>query len=90
MTCRKINQFYGKKNQIQNTGIMNKKTGINFFFAIIAIITGSKLYKHFDFQNLKFEKPAIDTIYLIAFLASVIFIVKDLISRLKNNTNSSK
>ena len=60
---------------------MDSKKGINFFFAIIAIITGSKLYKHFDFQNLKFEKPAIDIIYLIAFLASIIFIIKDYIKQ---------
>lgn len=60
---------------------MESKKGINFFFAIIAIITGSKLYKHFDFQNLKFEKPAIDAIYLIAFVASIIFLIKDYIKR---------
>ena len=56
---------------------MENKKGINFFFAIIAIITGSKLYKHFDFQNFKFEKPALDIIYLLAFVAAVFFIIKD-------------
>ncbi len=60
---------------------MDKKKGLNFFFLIIAIITGSKLYKHFDFQNLKFERPAIDTLYLIVFIASVIFLIKDLVKR---------
>jgi hypothetical protein len=60
---------------------MNGKKGINFFFAIIAIIIGSKLYKHFDFQNFKFEKPAIDIIYLITFVASIIFLIKDYIKR---------
>lgn len=62
---------------------MDSKKGINIFFAIIAIITGSKLYKHFDFQNFKFEKPAIDTIYLIASVASIIFIIKDYIKQPK-------
>lgn len=60
---------------------MDSKKGINFFFVLIAIITGSKLYKHFDFQNLNFEKPAIDTIYLIAFVASIIFLIKDFSKR---------
>jgi hypothetical protein len=63
---------------------MDSKKGINFFFAIIAIITGSKLYKHFDFQNLQFEKPALDVIYLIAFVASIIFLLKDYVKRPQN------
>ena len=58
---------------------MQAKKGINFFFLIIAIITGSKLYKHTDFKNLQFQKPAIDTIYLLAFAASVILLIKDFV-----------
>jgi hypothetical protein len=63
---------------------MDSKRGINIFFAIIAIITGSKLYKHFDFQELKFEKPALDVIYLIAFVASIVFLAKDFVKRPQN------
>jgi predicted ferric reductase len=60
---------------------MENKKGINFFFIIIAIVTASKLIKHFDFQNFKFNHLAIDIIYLIAFLASVFFLIKDLVKR---------
>lgn len=56
---------------------MDKKKGINFFMVIIAIVTGSKLYQHIDFKNMKMEKPALDIIYLVAFLMSVIVLIKD-------------
>lgn len=56
---------------------MDNKKGLNIFLLIIAIITGSKVFKHFDFQNLKFEKPVLDIIYLITFAASIIFLIKD-------------
>jgi hypothetical protein len=53
----------------------------SFIFIIVALILGSALYKHFDFQNLKFEKPALDTVYLITFVVSVYFIIKNFINR---------
>ena len=56
---------------------MESKKGLNFFFLIIAIITGSKVIKHFDFQNFTFEKPALDALYVIAFVASIVFLIKD-------------
>ncbi len=56
---------------------MKNKKGINFFFLIIAIITGSKLFQHFDFQNLKFKNLGIDILYLVVFVGSLIFLVKD-------------
>lgn len=62
---------------------MEPKKGVNFFFALIAILTGSKLYKHFDFQNFRFEKPALDTIYLITFIGSIIFLIRDFRQRPK-------
>jgi hypothetical protein len=62
---------------------MENKKGINFFLAIIAIITGSKLYKHFDFQNLRFEKPLIDTIFLLTFVGAVTLLIKDYLNRRK-------
>ncbi len=49
----------------------------NFFFIIIAIILGVKLFKDFDLENLKFEKPALDIIYLIGFIFSIFAIVKN-------------
>lgn len=56
---------------------MKNKQGLNFFLIIIAIITGSKLIKHFDFQQFTFEKPAQDTLYLIAFAATVFFMIRE-------------
>jgi hypothetical protein len=56
---------------------MENKKGINFFFAIIAIIVGSALYKQFDFDNVRFEKPALAIIYTVVFIASIFFIIKD-------------
>lgn len=49
----------------------------NFFFGIIATILGVTLFKHFDFQNLKFEKPALDVVYLITFAISIYMLVKN-------------
>ncbi|NHM07988.1 hypothetical protein G4D82_14075 [Flavobacterium sp. CYK-4] len=63
---------------------MENKKGLNFFFLIIAIITGSKLVHHFDFQNFSFQKPAIDTIYLVAFLASIFFLIREFRNRNKD------
>ncbi len=56
---------------------MDKKKGINFFMVIIAFVTGSKLYQHIDFKNMKMEKPVLDIIYMVAFLMSVIVLIKD-------------
>jgi uncharacterized membrane protein YeaQ/YmgE (transglycosylase-associated protein family) len=57
---------------------MNKKKGINFFFAIIAIVTGSALWKQFDFATFKFEKPAMAVIYFIVVAVSAYILIKDL------------
>jgi hypothetical protein len=56
---------------------MENRTGISFFFLIIAIVTGSKAIKHFDFQTFRFEKPALDFIYLIAALGSIYALVHE-------------
>ncbi|MBY0542371.1 MAG: hypothetical protein K2P75_03145 [Sphingobacteriaceae bacterium] len=56
---------------------MENKKGLNFFFLIIAIILGSVLFKQFDFKNLKFEKPELAILYLIVFVASIYFLIKD-------------
>lgn len=64
-----------------------KKNNFNVFFAIMAIILGVKLYKHINFKNFTFEKPLIDTIYLITFIGSVFFVIKGLLDRNKKEEN---
>jgi len=54
----------------------NKKTP-NFFLLIVVIILGSALFKQFDFENLKFENPALATVYIVVFVFSVYFIIRD-------------
>ena len=54
----------------------NKKT-TSIIFAIIAIILGFTLYKQFDFQTFKFEKPALAPVYATVFFASIFFLVKN-------------
>jgi hypothetical protein len=53
----------------------------SFIFIIVALILGSALYKQFDFETLKFQKPALATVYIITFVASIYFIVKNFINR---------
>jgi len=48
-----------------------------FTFGIVAIILGAALLKQFDFQNFKFEKPALSVVYLIVFIFSVYVLVKN-------------
>ena len=55
---------------------MEKKKGMNYFFLMIAIILGSALWKQFDFNTLKFEKPALATLYIVVFVASIYFMIK--------------
>lgn len=55
----------------------NKNQPITFVFWIVAIILGVTLYKQFDFQNLKFENPAMAVIYSIVFIFSVYYIIKN-------------
>lgn len=56
---------------------MKKKKVPNFFLVIIAIILGQALFVQFDFENLKFEKPALAIIYIIVFVFSIYSLVKD-------------
>ncbi len=55
---------------------MKDKIGFNLIFAIMAFPIGSLLLKHTDFTNLTFKKPALDTLYLIIFIALVFFTFK--------------
>jgi len=56
---------------------MSIKKGQSFLFLIIAIILGWTIFKQFDFENLKFEKPALATVYIVTFVMSVYFLVKN-------------
>ncbi|BDU24898.1 hypothetical protein [Flavobacterium sp. GSB-24] len=56
---------------------MENKKPITFIFWVIAIILGVTLYKQFDFQNLKFEKPGLAVVYIIVFVFSVFVLIKN-------------
>ncbi|MBZ4036993.1 hypothetical protein K6T82_19660 [Flavobacterium sp. 17A] len=56
---------------------MENNKPITFVFWIIAIILGVTIYKQFDFQTLKFEKPELAIIYIVVFLFSVYYIIKN-------------
>jgi predicted ferric reductase len=55
---------------------MKYKIAPNFFFIIIAVIIGGALFKQFDFQNFKFEKPALAVVYIITLLICIGLIIK--------------
>lgn len=57
---------------------MEKNKVPMFTFSIVAIILGVTLFKQFDFENFKFEKPALAIVYLVVFIASIYFIIKGL------------
>lgn len=55
---------------------MNKKKELSFPLIIIAIVLGWTIFKQFDFEKLKFEKPAIAVVYILTFLMTAYFIFK--------------
>lgn len=57
---------------------MNNKKAQVFPFGIIAIVLGWTIFKQFDFENLKFEKPTLAIVYILTFLMSVYFLVKNI------------
>lgn len=63
---------------------MENKKGLNVVFVIIAGILGSAIYKQFDFETYKFDKPALAVLYIIVLLASIYFLIKDLTTRTKS------
>lgn len=56
---------------------MENKNAFRFTFTIIAIILGVVLFKQFDFEKLRFEQPALAVIYIIVFLFSIYYLVKN-------------
>ena len=59
----------------------NQKVPV-FTFSIVAIILVSALYNQFDFETLKFEKPALAILYIIVLSLSISLLIK---SRKKNS-----
>lgn len=55
----------------------NKNNVPVFAFSIIAIILGVVLYRQFDFETLKFEKPALAIVYLVVFVFSIFILIKN-------------
>ncbi|MCA1918374.1 hypothetical protein B0A79_06145 [Flavobacterium piscis] len=55
---------------------MENKKSLSFPLMVVVIILGVTLYKQFDFESLKFEKPALAVLYIIVFLAALYFLVK--------------
>ncbi|MEN2415424.1 hypothetical protein [Flavobacterium mesophilum] len=56
---------------------MENKGALRFTFSIIAIILGVVLFKQFDFETLKFEKPALAFVYLAVFFFSIFILFKN-------------
>lgn len=56
---------------------MKSKKGINLILAIIAVILGWTIFKHFDFETFKFADPYLDVLYLVVFIILVWLIIKD-------------
>jgi hypothetical protein len=48
----------------------------NYFSVVITVILGVAIFKQFDFQNMKFEKPTITIVYFIALIIGVGFMLK--------------
>jgi len=52
---------------------MENKKGLSVVLLIPTIILGVALIEKFDYENLKFEKPALAFVYFIGFALSIIF-----------------
>lgn len=55
---------------------MENRKATSFIFSIIAIILGVTLFKQFDFESLKFEKPALAIVYIIVLAFSIYILLK--------------
>ena len=56
---------------------MENKKIPSFTFAVVAVILGWTLFKHFDFENISFKKPWLDGLYIIVFVFSIYVLVKN-------------
>lgn len=68
--------FYILNVKYLNEKYMKYKIVPNFLFVIIAVILAGAIYKQFDFQNFKFEKPALAVVYIIVFIFCIVLMIK--------------
>lgn len=60
---------------------MEKQKAPVFILIIVAIIVAMALYKQFDFENLKFQKPALAVVYGITFVVAVTVLIKNVVRK---------
>ena len=51
---------------------------MNWIFALIAFTLGLTLIKHIDFKTLTLKEPLLDILYIVVFIISIYFMIKDL------------
>ena len=61
----------------QDTKNMNDKKGLNITLILMAFILGITLLRHFNFETLRFKMPALDILFLLAFIVSIYLIIKE-------------
>jgi hypothetical protein len=44
---------------------------------IIAVVLGMALFRQFDFETFRFEKPALSIVYLVACIGSLFLLIRD-------------
>jgi len=70
--------------RIEIAGNMENRKALSFTFVVTAIILGVTLLRQFDFKNLRFEKTGLAIVYLIGFIISIYFLVKNYRNQPKN------
>lgn len=56
---------------------MKSFKGVNFFLLIIVFVLGKEIIEHFDPVTKTFSKPAIDVLYGLVIVLSLVFLVRD-------------
>jgi hypothetical protein len=56
---------------------MKNSKALSFSLIITAVILGWTLFKKFDFETLKFEKPALAAVYILGFAVSLYLLIKN-------------
>ena len=50
---------------------------MRFVLTIVAVIVGGALLRHVDVKTLQVEKPGLDSLYAIVFIAAIFLIIRD-------------